>query len=87
MLIFDLTEFSTDWLTAYLPACLPAYLMPSDRHNLIIAKATGLIFSLFNIASAREAPFGILQYVQCILQGITSVLLCVSFIFADSEKR
>ena len=31
-------------------------------------------------------PFGIAQYVQCILQGLTSVLLRVLFIFVDSEK-
>ena len=55
--------------------------MPSDKHNSTTAKATGLIFSLFDIASAREVPFGIPQYVQCILH---SVLLCVPFIFADS---
>jgi len=59
--------------------------MPSDQCNSITAKATGLIFSLFDVASAREVPFGILQYVQCILQGLTSVLLCGSFIFVDSE--
>ena len=46
------------------------------------AKDIGLIFSLFNIASAGKVPFGILQYVQCILQGHTSVL-CVPLIFAD----
>ena len=52
-----------------------------------MAKATGLIFSLLNLASAREVPFGIPKYVHCILQGLTSVLFCVSFIFADSEKH
>ena len=41
--------------------------MLSDKHNLIAAKATGLIFSLFDIASAREVPFGIPQYVQCFM--------------------
>ena len=46
--------------------------MPSDKRNSIMAKATGLIFSLFNVASAREVPFGILQYVQCILHGLTT---------------
>ena len=25
-------------------------------------------------------PFGIPQYIQCVLQGLTGVLLCVSFI-------
>ena len=61
--------------------------MPSDKHNLVTAKATGLIFSLFDVASAREVPFGIPLYMQCILLGLTSVPLCVPFIFADSEKR
>ena len=61
--------------------------MPSDQHNSITARATGMIFSLFNVASAQEVPFGILQYVQCLLQELTSVLLCVPFIIADSEKR
>ena len=60
--------------------------MPSDKCNSIMAKATDLIFSLFDVTSAREVPFGISQYVQCILHELTSVLLCVSFIFADSEK-
>ena len=30
--------------------------MPSDKHNLITIKGTGLIFSLFNIALAQEVP-------------------------------
>ena len=60
--------------------------MPSDKHNSIMAKAMGLIFSLFDVALAQEVPFGIPQYVQCILHGLTSVLLCVPLIFADSEK-
>ena len=46
--------------------------MPSDKHNSITVKATGLIFSLFKVTLAREVLFGILQYVQYIL----SVLLC-----------
>ena len=61
--------------------------MPSDKRNSVMAKATGLIFSLFDVASAWEVPFGIPLQVQCILQGLTSVLLCVPFIFADKEKR
>ena len=60
--------------------------MPSDKRNLITAKATGLIVSLFDVALARQVPFGIPQYVQCLLHGLTSVLLCVPFIFADSKK-
>ena len=60
--------------------------MPSDKCNSIMAKATGLIFSLFDVASAREVPFGIPQYIQCILHGITSVLLCVTFILLTAKS-
>ena len=60
--------------------------MPSDKRNLTTANAMDLIFSLFDVAYALEVPFGILQYVQCILHGLTSVFLCIPFIFADSEK-
>ena len=60
--------------------------MPSDKHNLITANATNLMFSLFDVGSAEDVPFGILQYVQCILHGLVRVLLCVPFMFADSKK-
>ena len=33
--------------------------MPSDKRNSITAKATGLIFSLFDVASSQQVPFGI----------------------------
>ena len=52
-----------------------------------MTQPASLIFSLFDITLAWDMPFGILQYVQCILQWLTSVLLCVSFILADSEKH
>ena len=35
--------------------------MPSDKHNLIMATATVLIFSLFDVALAQQVPFGIPQ--------------------------
>ena len=60
--------------------------MPSEKHSSIMDKVMGLIFSLFDVASAGHMPFGILQFVQCIPQGLTSVLLCVSFIFVDSKR-
>ena len=60
--------------------------MPSDKRNSITAKGTGLISALFDMASVGYVPFGIPQYVQCILHGLTSVLLCVPFIFADSGR-
>ena len=59
--------------------------MSSDKCNSIMAKATGLTFSLFDVASTQEVPFGIPQYIQYILHGLTCVLLCVPFIFADSK--
>ena len=40
-------------LTDYLTICL----MLSDKHNLITAKAMGLIFSLFTIALSQDVPF------------------------------
>jgi len=58
--------------------------MPSDSCNSTMAM--GLIFSLFNIASAREVPFAIPLYMQCILRGLTTALLCVPFIFVHHEK-
>jgi len=60
--------------------------MPSDSHNSTMAKAMGLNFSLFNVASAREVPFAIPLYMQCILHGLTMALLCVLFIFVHHEK-
>jgi len=60
--------------------------MPSDSRNSTMAKATGLIFSLFDVASAREVPFAIPLYMQCILHGLTMALLCVPFIFVHHEK-
>ena len=60
--------------------------MPSDKLNSIMAKAMGLIFSLFDVALARQVLYGIPQYIQCILHGLISVLLCVTFIFADSKR-
>jgi len=38
--------------------------MPSDSRNSTMAKATGLIFSLFNVTSAQEVPFAIPLYMH-----------------------
>jgi len=56
--------------------------MPLDWRNSTMAKATGLTFLLFDVASAREVPFAIQLYIQYILHGLTSALLCVLFVFA-----
>jgi len=45
-----------------------------------------LDFSQFNVTLTRDMPFAIPQYVQCILHGLTSALLCFPLIFADSKK-
>jgi len=61
------------------------------RYNKTTALQNGygcdLDFLLFDVISAHEVPFCIPQYVQCILHGLTSILLCVPFIFADSESE
>jgi len=44
-----------------------------------MAKAMGLIFLLLD--SAKEVPFGILQYIEC------PHFVAIPFIFADSEKQ
>jgi len=40
-------------------------------------------------SASQEVPFGIPKYIQCILEGLSTLLpvLCVPFIFADSEKH
>ena len=52
-------------------------LMPSD-------KPTSLIFSLFDITSAQEVPFGIPQYVQCILMDLLVSSFVPSLLTAKS---
>jgi len=42
--------------------------MPSYSRNSAMAKATGLIFSLFDVVSAHEEPLAILLYMQCTYQ-------------------
>jgi len=59
--------------------------MLSDSRNSTMAKGTGLIVSLLNVTSAREVPFAIPLYMQCILHGLTTALLCVSLIFVHHK--
>ena len=51
-----------------------------------MAKATVLNNSLLDVTSARQVPFGILQYIQCMHYGLTFVLLYVTFLFTDNSK-
>jgi len=44
--------------------------MPSDQRK---TRQWRLIILLLDVASAREIPFGIPQYLQCIFHGLTSV--------------
>jgi len=55
----------TDWLTNY-STCL----IPSDSCNSTMAKATGLIFSLFDVTSAQEMSFA---YMQCIIHWLSPI--------------
>jgi len=48
--------------------------MHSDKRNSILAKAGGLISSLFNVASSRDMLFCQLQQLQCLHHGSTESL-------------
>ena len=61
-------------------------LMLSGKRKSITARAMGLSFSLFSIASSQDVPFGIPQCVQCMHHGLTFALLCVPFIFAENPR-
>ena len=50
--------------------------MPSDKRNLITAIATGLISSLFNVASSGDVPFRQPKQLQCLHHGSTKAYLC-----------
>jgi len=49
--------------------------MSLDKHNLTMAKATGLIHLLFDITSAQKVPFAIPLYIKYILHGLTNALI------------
>jgi len=51
--------------------------MPSEKHNLITAKAMGLIFSLFNVALSQDVPFRQLLQLQYSHHGSTKAYLFV----------
>ena len=78
-LIDWLTDSLTHSLTVWLTDLLTYLLIPSDKHNLIMAIATALISSLFNVTSSQDMPFRQLQQLQCLYHGsseLTFVLLC-----------
>ena len=55
---------------------LTPLLMHSDKRNLIMAIATALISSLFNIALSGDVPFCQLQRFQCLHRDSTKAHLC-----------
>ena len=55
---------------------LTDWLMPSDKRNSIMAITTGLISSLFNVASSRDVPLRQPQQLQCSHHGFTKNYLC-----------
>jgi len=50
--------------------------MLSDKHNSKTAKAMGLIFVLFYVASTRDVPFRKSQQLQCLHHGSTEAFFC-----------
>jgi len=50
--------------------------MRSDKRNSIMAIATGLISSLFNVALSGDVPFRQPQQFQCLHHGSTKAFLC-----------
>ena len=46
---------------------------------------TGLIFSLFDIASVQQVLFGILQYIQCRHHGLTFFLFMSYFFLLTAQ--
>ena len=75
-----LMEFSTDLLSYWQADCVTDIFRQASVYK---AKAMVLIFSLFDVASAQEVPFGIQQYAQCILYELTSLVVS-SFVFHSS---
>ena len=56
--------------------------MPSDKRNLIMAIATTLISSLFNLTSSRDVPFRQPQQLQCSHHGSSKII----FVFLCTAK-
>ena len=74
--LFSWNFLLTDWLTD----SLTHLLMPSYKHNRITAKATGLIFALFDVVSSKDVLFHQMQQLQCLHHGSTKAYLCSPFL-------
>jgi len=60
--------------------------MPSDKHNLRMARGRDLISSLINVASSREVPFHQPQQLQCLHHGATFVPLWSPILSSQPHK-
>ena len=53
--------------------------MPSDEHNSLTARATGLNSSLFIVASPHDVPYHQPQKLQCLYHGLLVIFHFCSF--------
>ena len=60
--------------------------MPSDKRSSMTAKATGIILSLFDVASSGHVSFGIPQYIQCTYHGLLPLSSFVYHFFLLTVK-
>ena len=60
--------------------------MPSDKHNLRMARAGDLISSLINVASSRDVPFHQPQQLKCLHHGATFVPLWSPILSSQLHK-
>jgi len=61
--------------------------MPSDKDNLLTAKTTGLFFHYSTLLQPERCLVVYCSTYNAFFSELyTSVLLCVPFIFADSER-
>jgi len=60
--------------------------MPSDKHNLRMAGARNLIYSLINITPSRDVPFHQSQQLECLHHGATFVPLWSPILSSQPRK-
>jgi len=80
--LWNFKNFLFNWILCWLTHSL----MPSAKCYLTMDVATGLISSLFDVASSWGLPFRQLQDVQCMHHGITFCFLCVTVVFTDNAR-
>ena len=63
------------------------HLYCSEQHNSIKKlRLQAWSFLLLDVMTVLQVPFGIPHYIQCMHHGLTFILLCVLFIFADNTS-